>query len=173
MRHLTLPETNSTGSEDRPFAQKGRKGSSPIAIILPWAHPLLVLHRECIGWKPPWIHLGVSKNSVTPKSSILIGLSIINHPFWGVSLFLETPSAGFAWECVICLLQGHDEDVKGNFSAAHGDAFQAWCERPEDDGSMMPIFFWSTFPKGRENREMWTWFLLLWCAWISYWCVFF
>ena len=27
--------------------------------------------------------LGVSENSGTPKSSILIGFSIINHPFWG------------------------------------------------------------------------------------------
>ena len=26
-----------------------------------------------------------------PKSCILIGFSIINHPFWGFSLFLETP----------------------------------------------------------------------------------
>ena len=29
------------------------------------------------------IYMGVSKNSGTPKSSILIGFSIINHPFWG------------------------------------------------------------------------------------------
>ena len=28
-------------------------------------------------------HMGVSKNNGTPKSSILIGFSIINHPFWG------------------------------------------------------------------------------------------
>ena len=28
--------------------------------------------------------LGVSKNNDTPKSSILIGFSIINHPFWVV-----------------------------------------------------------------------------------------
>ena len=34
--------------------------------------------------------MGVSKNNGTPKSSILIGVSIINHPF-GVPLFLETP----------------------------------------------------------------------------------
>ena len=27
--------------------------------------------------------MGVSENSGTPKSSILIGFSIINHPFWG------------------------------------------------------------------------------------------
>ena len=32
-----------------------------------------------------------SENRGTPKSSILIGFSIINHPFWGVSLVLETP----------------------------------------------------------------------------------
>ena len=29
-------------------------------------------------------HMGVSKNNGTPKSSILIGFSIINHPFWGI-----------------------------------------------------------------------------------------
>ena len=31
-------------------------------------------------------------NNGTPKSSMLIGFSIINHPFWGVSLLLETPT---------------------------------------------------------------------------------
>ena len=36
------------------------------------------------------LHVGVSKNKGAPKSSILIGFSIINHPFW-VPLFLETP----------------------------------------------------------------------------------
>ena len=35
-------------------------------------------------------YMGASKNSGTPKSSILIGCSIINHSF-GISLFLETP----------------------------------------------------------------------------------
>ena len=29
----------------------------------------------------------VSKNRGTPKSSILIGLFIINHPFWGTTIF--------------------------------------------------------------------------------------
>ena len=29
------------------------------------------------------IQMDVSENSGTPKSSILIGFSIINHPFWG------------------------------------------------------------------------------------------
>ena len=31
--------------------------------------------------------MGVSKNNGTPKSSILIGFSIINHPFWDTTIF--------------------------------------------------------------------------------------
>ena len=31
-------------------------------------------------------HEGISKNRGTPKSSILIGLSIINHPFCGTPI---------------------------------------------------------------------------------------
>ena len=37
-----------------------------------------------------YIYMGVSKNRGTPKSSILIGLSLINHPFWGTSIFGNT-----------------------------------------------------------------------------------
>ncbi len=38
--------------------------------------------------------MGISKNTGTPKSSILIGFSIINYPFWdtGIPLFSETPT---------------------------------------------------------------------------------
>ena len=32
-------------------------------------------------------YMGVSKNNGTPKSSILIGFSIINHSFWGTTIF--------------------------------------------------------------------------------------
>ena len=34
--------------------------------------------------------MDVSENGGTPKSSILIGFSIINHPFWGTPLFGNT-----------------------------------------------------------------------------------
>ena len=34
--------------------------------------------------------MGVSKNRGTTKSSILIGFSIINHPFWGTPIFGNT-----------------------------------------------------------------------------------
>ena len=34
--------------------------------------------------------MGVSKNSDTPKSSIFIGFSLINQPFWGIPIFGNT-----------------------------------------------------------------------------------
>ena len=34
--------------------------------------------------------MGVSKNRGTPKSSVLIGCSIRNHPFWGTLIFGNT-----------------------------------------------------------------------------------
>ena len=37
-----------------------------------------------------YIYMAVSENSGTPKSSILIGFSIINHPFWGTTIFGNT-----------------------------------------------------------------------------------
>ena len=40
--------------------------------------------------------MGVSKNNGTPKSSILIGFSIINHPFWGIPIFGNTHMI-FCW----------------------------------------------------------------------------
>ena len=43
------------------------------------------LHKSYM--KPKNDDLGVSKNRGTPKSSILIGFSIINHPFWGTIIF--------------------------------------------------------------------------------------
>ena len=35
-------------------------------------------------------HMDGSENRVTPKSSILIGFSIINNPFWGTLIFGNT-----------------------------------------------------------------------------------
>ena len=36
------------------------------------------------------VHMDVSENRGTPKSSILIGFLIINHPFWGTPIFGNT-----------------------------------------------------------------------------------
>ena len=45
---------------------------------------------ECFLFSTGPKNVGVSDNRGTPKSFILIGISIINHPFWG-TLFLEIP----------------------------------------------------------------------------------
>ena len=34
--------------------------------------------------------MDVSENSGTPKSSMFIGFSIVNHPFWGIPIFGNT-----------------------------------------------------------------------------------
>ena len=39
--------------------------------------------------------MDVSENSGAPKSSILIGSSIINHPFWGTTIFGNTHMCGY------------------------------------------------------------------------------
>ena len=40
----------------------------------------------------------VSENVGTPKSSILIGFSIINHPFWGTPIFGNTQQGFLGWQ---------------------------------------------------------------------------
>ena len=64
-----------------------------------WGHYNLTRNMDPMGSKEPRIlltahfqHLfrlnqGVSKNRGTPKSSILMKFSIINHPFWGTPIF--------------------------------------------------------------------------------------
>ena len=49
-------------------------------------------HAESMGRvRYIYLHLDVSKNSGTPKSSILIGVfHYFHHPFWGTILFGNT-----------------------------------------------------------------------------------
>ena len=51
----------------------------PTALIICFLGNVIQIH-----------HVGASKNRGTPKSSILIGFSIINHPFWGTPIFGNT-----------------------------------------------------------------------------------
>ena len=53
-----------------------------------------------------YIYMGVSKNNGTPKSSILIGFSIINHPFWDTPIFGNTHIYIFT-----CIIHGGDEHL--------------------------------------------------------------
>ena len=47
-----------------------------------------VIHQQAVGTLVQ--HVDVSQNSGTPKSSILIGFSIVNHPVWGTPIFGNT-----------------------------------------------------------------------------------
>ena len=56
------------------------------------------------------LYLGVSKNNGTPKSSILIGFSIINHPFWGTPIFGNTHLLFFLFRCCeLFFFQSHGQ----------------------------------------------------------------
>ena len=68
--------------------------SGDVRISTPDIHRLSQCVDTCTD-----THMEVSWNGGTPTSSILLGFSIINHPFW-VSLFMETPYRRHVW--VIC-----------------------------------------------------------------------
>ena len=79
--------------------------------MAPHLHSSLRNHQCNVKFqnKHPNIDMGVSKNNGTPKSSIFIGFSIINHPFWGTSIFGNThmESYGLEYPTDWCLiLQG-------------------------------------------------------------------
>ncbi len=46
-----------------------------------------VCFAEAIKSKIIYSYMKIKKNNGTPKSSILIGFSIINHPFWAIPIF--------------------------------------------------------------------------------------
>ena len=51
------------------------------------------------------MYMDVSENSGTPKSSILITFSIINHPFWGTTIFGNSHIVDF-YTLNSCLIVG-------------------------------------------------------------------
>ena len=61
--------------------------------------------------------MGVSQNSGTPKSSILIGFSIINHPFWGTTIFGDIHIDEFAIGTMRKLVSGHCSNELGSPAA--------------------------------------------------------
>ena len=56
----------------------------------------LTYSHSKVSWLLPSLHMGVSLDGGTPKSSILTGFSIINHPYWGTTI-LGKPHIGLYW----------------------------------------------------------------------------
>ena len=59
-------------------------------IIVQWNHSVKKGELGSITGQDFIPYMGVSRNRGTPKSSILIGFPIINHPFWGTPIFGKT-----------------------------------------------------------------------------------
>ncbi len=63
-----------------------------------------------------WSNVDVSKNNGTPKSSILIGFSIINHPFWWFSPYFwkhlckKNLCCLVYWSSINCTLKSLNSD---------------------------------------------------------------
>ena len=58
--------------------------------------------------------MDVSKNNGTPKSSILIGFSLINHPFWGTIIFGNTQIIIYSFTSVSSPWNFHPKSPKKN-----------------------------------------------------------
>ena len=99
-----------------------------LTLQLHWRRTVLLLHRgtgeigiqaalnrqvgkspvrpaKSLAWQSSHhVHVDVSKNWGTSKSSILMGFSIINHPFWGTSIFgnthVQVPSISNMKQCI-------------------------------------------------------------------------
>ena len=52
------------------------------SLKIEWSCDPIVFSKKVANFLIEIEYVGVSKNNGTPKSSILIGFSIINHPFW-------------------------------------------------------------------------------------------
>ena len=72
--------------------------------------------------------MGVSKNRGTPKSSILIGFSIINHPFWGYPYFWKHPHVRFR-ECF--LAEVSPKELEGTMKRSQGKRRCDAIEKPK------------------------------------------
>ena len=72
------------------FDQRTIWGSTWAQVMLHGFAPTVVDRRKRWYDYIVKVYMDVSENSRTPKSSIFIGFSIVNHPFWGTTIFGNT-----------------------------------------------------------------------------------
>ena len=74
--------------------------------------------KVCLVFHIYDIYMDVSENSGTPKSSILIGFSIINHPFWGTPIFGNTHICKW-WLADVTILMHKTSTSSASFQEGH------------------------------------------------------
>ena len=97
----------------------------------PPTEPCWVIEFLLFPAKQKKTDLDVSENSGTPKSSILIGFSITNHPFWGSPSFgithlKEIDGLGWLWK-----------DVAEKFTSESPRKYGSWWQ-PGNPGKTPP-----------------------------------
>ena len=76
--------------------------------------------------------MGVSKNRGTSKSSILIGFSIINHPFWGTTIF---------GNILVIISPHHTSHRAFPFASTLSSRLQRRISAPEKNGTQEVVVF--------------------------------
>ena len=126
-----------------------------------------------------WGCMDVSENSGTPKSSILKGFSIVNHPFWGIPIFgniriLPCFGVGSKTETSEVALAGYKYHRHGEgVAACHGDVggLGGFCSCKPKDRIQIISFVWP------DENCMYVFFHMLvsmsisiilhvWCIWM-------
>ena len=82
----------------------------------------------------PWLHMGVSENNGTPKSSILIGFSITNHPNLGYPYFWKHPymplliktRRGDDWRFIWFLIESYHSKILFGHTG-HAACYKCYC----------------------------------------------
>ena len=124
------------------YLSLGYKETVSWMFISQWdAHskaPQLLPQCETFGNLYTSLKMGVFKNRGTPKSSILIGFSIVNHPFWDTTIFGSTPKC-FAFP-------GRSE----NLQPAWQRALEPRCKNLV--GLVGPVGLWS--PEGMASTKL-------------------
>ncbi len=80
----------------------------------------LVFQWRCESWFWVTVYMDVSKNRGTPKSSILLGFSIINHPLWGTTIFGNTHMNTYdVWSTSLDSKGAFDTSLNSSISQIH------------------------------------------------------
>ena len=122
-------------------------------------------------WLIPYnLLMDVSKNSGTSKSSILIGFSIINHPFWGTTIFGNFHPLINGWGILGVSPPTDPITLDPNFLPSNGTSKAArdgcrksnrvgWKRRKNRVvGSLRCFFFWmdtESIPCTNFNKSSW------------------
>ena len=84
-----------------------------------------------LALKKPMIPMGVSKNRGSPKSWILIGFSIINHPFWGTPIFGNTHIDDWnMWMYKTCVFFGDQYLLRALIWKCTHNMLMRWSKMP-------------------------------------------